>query len=359
NAKVDGSTVDSAGSVTIDAEEAAAIHALTIGAAGGSDKVTFGGSLSINVIDNDVTGAIIGAAANVKAKDNVRVIAQDKATIPSIAGGSAIGGKTGVGLSITEVTVIDTTEAYIDAAATVSGDGINAFTDVLGNSRSGVSIEANSDESIVNIAVGGAFSTQAAGSGAATVTYIDVTARASQKKLAATPAAGAGITSLHDIDIVSRGHLSLVGVSGAIAGSKVGVGIGADAGVVTRHVEAYIDQGATAHAGNNVVVMAHSDVSITSVSASAAIGTTGAGALTVGVSVLDPTTRAYIGNGAIVSSDGNVLVSAEEDTDLDQVSGNIAGAGTGAAGLAAGVGVLTKTTEAYIAANASVTALAK
>ena len=204
-------------------------------------------------------------------------IAEDTASIVVIAGGIAIGGKTGVGLSITEVTVIDTTEAWIDAAATVSGDGISNFTDVLGNVRSGVSVEANSDETIVNIAVGGAFSTQAAGAGAATVTYIDVAARAYQKAASAVPGAGAGITSLHDVDIVARGHLSLTGVAGAIAGSKVGIGIGADAGVVTRRVEAYI-AGGKVHAGNNVVVMAQSDVSIVSVSGSVAIGTTGAGA---------------------------------------------------------------------------------
>jgi len=315
--------------------------------------------VSVNVIDNDVIAAIAGATANVKARDNVRVIAQNSASIVTIAGGLAIGGKTAVGLSVTNVTVIDITEAWIDAAATVQGDGINAFTDVLGNSRKGVSIEANSDESIVTIGVGGAISTNAAVSGAATVTYIDVSASAGQKRVDAVPGAGAGITSLNDINIVARGHLALVGVAGALSGSKVGVGIGADAGIIRRRIEAFIDQGAKATAGNNVIVMAKSDIDITSVSAAAAIGTTGAGALTVGVQVLDLTTRAFIGDGAVVRADANVLVSAEEATDLDQVSGNIAGAGTGAAGIAAGVGVINKTTEAFIAANASVTALAK
>lgn len=315
--------------------------------------------MSVNVIDNDVIAAIAGATANVKARDNVRVIAQNSASIVTIAGGLAIGGKTAVGLSVTNVTVIDITEAWIDAAATVQGDGINAFTDVLGNSRKGVSIEANSDESIVTIGVGGAISTNAAVSGAATVTYIDVSASAGQKRVDAVPGAGAGITSLNDINIVARGHLALVGVAGALSGSKVGVGIGADAGIIRRRIEAFIDQGAKATAGNNVIVMAKSDIDITSVSAAAAIGTTGAGALTVGVQVLDLTTRAFIGDGAVVRADANVLVSAEEATDLDQVSGNIAGAGTGAVGIAAGVGVINKTTEAFIAANASVTALAK
>src|SRR5262249_12236052 len=62
---------------------------------------------------------------------------------------------------------------------------------------------------------------------------------------------------------------------------------------------------------------------------------------------------------AFVVAQGNVLVSAEDDTTLDQVSGNIAGAGTGAAGVAAGIGVLTKHTEAYINNDAQVTGLAR
>src|SRR5262249_50901866 len=117
--------------------------------------------------------------------------------------------------------------------------------------------------------------------------------------------------------------------------------------------------GASAHGDDNVIVAAAGDMTLTSVSAAISIGTTGAGSLTAGVSILDLTARAFIGTNAVVSSDGNVLVSAEDDTTLDQISGNIAGAGTGAVGIAAGVGTLTKTTEAYVAQGASVTALAK
>ncbi|WP_158271824.1 LEPR-XLL domain-containing protein, partial [Methylosinus sporium] len=358
-AKVDGSTIDSNGDAIIDAEETAAIHSLTLGGAGG-DNVSFASSLSINVIDNTVTAAVVGATSNLSARNNLRVTADDTANIVAIAGGLAAGGDVGVGLAATNVTILDTTKAYVDGAATLSAGGAGAaFTDVGGQSRRGLSIEANAGESVVIIGVGGAFAGDGAGAGALTLTYIDVSALAFEDAPSVTPAAGAGLHSDHDVDIVSHGHLSLVGVAGAIAGSEVGIGAGADAGYVKRRLEAYIGAGATAKGGDNVIVNAQGDMTVTSVSAAVAGASTGAGGLTTGVSVLDLAGKAHIDAGAVVRSDGNVLVSAEDDTTLDQVSGNIAAAGTGAGGIAAGVGYVKKTTEAYIAAGASVTALAK
>jgi len=359
-ANVDRSTITGNGDVTVDAEEAAAINSLTIGGAGG-DNVAVGASVSINVVDDPVTASITGAAANVSAHGNLRVIAQDTANIVAIAGALAIGGKTGVGLSITNVTILDTTNAFIDGAATASADGATAtFTDVLGKTHQGLSIEANTSETVTIIAVGGAFSKQGAGTGAVTLTYIDVSAKAYEEAPSAAPGANAGITSLHDIDIASHGHLFLVGVAGALAGaSNVAVGIGADAGYIKRDTEAYVGAGARAHGGDNVIVAAFADMTQTSVSASGGFSGKVAVTVTAGVTVLDLTTLAYIGSGANVSSDGNVLVSAEDDTTINQVSGNLAGGGNGAVGIAAGVGVLTKDTEAYIDTNATVTALAE
>ncbi|MCB1491701.1 MAG: hypothetical protein KDJ77_07865, partial [Rhodobiaceae bacterium] len=359
-AKVDGSSVDANGDVTISGHQGAAIHSLTIGGAGGS-TTSVAGSLSINVINNDVTSAIVGGTADVAAHGNVRVKADNSASIVTIAGSLAAGGKVGVGASLTNATIVDTTKAYIDGAAKVSADGATAtFEDVLGATHSGVSIEADSAENIVIVAVGGAFTSEVAVSGAVSFTYIDVTAKAYQDAPSVAAASDDGITSKKDIDIAAHGHMTLVGVAGALAGSsEVGVGIGADAGYVKRTIEASIGAGATAKADDDVIVATTGDIILTSVSAAISGGGEGAGNLTAGVSILDLTARAYIGSGAVVTADGNVLVSAEDTTTLNQVSGNIAGAGEGAAGIAAGIGVLNKTTEAYIAQDAQVTAFAK
>lgn len=360
-ARVSDSRVAANGSVKTAAHQGAGINSLAIGGAGGSGTAV-AGSVSVNVVNNEVRAAIAGAAADVAAHGNVRVTADNVASIVTIPGSLAVGGRVGVGLSVSEITILDTTEASIDGAAKVYADGaLDAFTDVLGATHRGVSIEAKAAENIISAAVGGALSgSGGAGSGAASFTYVDVTAKAYVTAPTAALAADDGITSGREVNVAAYGDLTLVGVAGALAGaSGVGVGVGADAGYVKRNLEASIGAGARVHGEDNVGVIAVGDATLTSVSAAASIAGTGAGSLTAGVSVLDLTARAFIGADAAVSSDGNVLVSAEDTTELVQVSGNVAGAGTGAGGVAAGIGVVNKTVEAYIASNAVVTALAK
>ena len=365
---VDSSTIQAAGSVDIEGEETAGIYSLTIGAAGG-DNVAIGASVSINVIDDPVTASITGASSYVSAQNNLTVYATNTANIVAIAGSLGIGvTKAGVGVSITNVDIIDTTDAYIDGAATVSANGLSgSLTDVLGNPYQGVSIQANSDENVVILAVGGAFSKQGAGTGAVSFTYIDATANAYEASPSGTPTTGVGgvggtggITSGEDVDIAAQGTVTVVGIAGALAGSgNVAVGIGSDAGDFINTVAAYIAPNAQAVASRNVIVAAYDDATLTSVSAAGAIVAAGSGGtftLTAGVTVLDLTTLAYIGSDATVFAKNNVLVSAEDDTTLNQVSGNLAGGGSGAVGIAAGVGVVTKNTDAYIDTGAKVTA---
>lgn len=57
-------------------------------------------------------------------------------------------------------------------------------------------------------------------------------------------------------------------------------------------------------------------------------------------------------------ANNNALVSAEDQTTLTLVSGNITGSGTAAVGIGAGISVLNKNTNSYIASDAQVTALA-
>ena len=143
-AKVENSTITSSGDVKVDAEESSAIHSLSIGGAGG-EEFAVAGSLSANVITTNVTGAITGGASSVSAKNNLRVIANNTANIVAIAGALAIGGKAGVGLSVTNVTILNTTKAYTWRGGGVRRRNVRLFTDVLGTHQ-GLSIEANSEE---------------------------------------------------------------------------------------------------------------------------------------------------------------------------------------------------------------------
>lgn len=90
----------------------------------------------------------------------------------------------------------------------------------------------------------------------------------------------------------------------------------------------------------------------------AGAGGANAGALTAGVSVMNLTTEAYAASGSELFAQNNVVISADDTTEIDQVAGSVAGAGSGAGAIAAGIGVITKNTNAYIEGGASVTALA-
>jgi hypothetical protein len=107
-----------------------------------------------------------------------------------------------------------------------------------------------------------------------------------------------------------------------------------------------------------VVVDAFGRFSTIGISAAAALSGSGSASLTAGISVVNLTTRAFIGSAANVFSNGNVVVSADEDTRILSVAASLAISGGAAIGVPLVVGVLNKTTEAFIGAGASVTALA-
>ncbi len=158
-----------------------------------------------------------------------------------------------------------------------------------------------------------------------------------------------------------------LGIAGAIAGSgTAAVTPGVDVAVVTNTTEAWIGDATVVNAKGDVDVVAKANEEILSISAGAAASGVVAVGGAVSVVVLDDTTHAFIGNdattsigGAHVAANGNVLVSAMDNTKIDVIAGSL-GLGFGAAGIGASVGVtvITKDTEAYIGNYATVDAKA-
>ena len=352
-ASVNGSSATAtAGDVTTTADEEATIQALAVGLEGAQNSAG-GGSLSINVITDTVTASIAGAAV-VSASGNVKVKSTNDATIAALAGQIAIGGKVGVGISITTSVVVDHTYAFISGTADVTGD-------------TGVSINANSDQHLSTIAVGGTIGGSNVGvAGSATVTVIDETTLAyvdtpgSTRPATAIVQGGTGSGSTGNVAIDAEDTMELLGTAGALTfGGKAGVGVGVDAGVVTRKTQAYIGANAKVAADGSVTVVANASETITSLSLAGAFSGNVAVGVTAGVSTLDLTTSAFIDSGAVVTAKNNVLVSAEDGTTVTQVAGNINGSGSVAVGVGAGISVIDKTTDSYIASDAQVTALAQ
>jgi hypothetical protein len=229
----------------------------------------------------------------------------------------------------------------------------------------GVAVVAANFLDLQTIAAGGSVSGEGSLAGSATVNVLNDTTLA-------YIAAGAVVSATDDAPgtgpgvMVSAGDLlSLLSTAGAAAaGGDDGLGVGADVDSISKNTEAYI---ATANvaADGDVLVTASSAENLTSISASVGLGGETGVAGSASVYVLSITTRAFIGDdpsnptpGATnVLASGSILVSASEQTLLNIISGNFAGSGEASLGAAAGVPVITKTTEAFVGAGANVTAL--
>ncbi len=120
---------------------------------------------------------------------------------------------------------------------------------------------------------------------------------------------------------------------------------------------------ANVHVGDNVLITATSSENETSISAGGAGGGTAAIAINAGVPVLNITTKAFVadgasaGGGATIYAPGNMNVAADEQTNLQVISGNLTFSGTASIGAAAAVPIITKTTEAYVGQFANITVL--
>ena len=304
------------------------------------------------MITDTVTASIAGAAV-VSASGNVKVKSTNDATIAALAGQIAIGGKVGVGISITTSVVVDHTYAFISGTADVTGD-------------TGVSINANSDQHLSTIAVGGTIGGSNVGvAGSATVTVIDETTLAyvdapgSPRPATAIVQGGTGLGSTGNVAIDAEDTMELLGTAGALTfGGKAGVGVEGrgrrypqDPGLYRRRCQG--------RGRSSITVVANASETITSLSLAGAFSGNVAVGVTAGVSTLDLTTSAFIDSGAVVTAKNNVLVSAEDGTTVTQVAGNVDGSGSVLVGVGAGISVIDKTTNSYIASDAQVTALAQ
>ncbi len=135
--------------------------------------------------------------------------------------------------------------------------------------------------------------------------------------------------------------------------------------VINNTILAYIDDGAIVNTRGDVAVVAHSSGDVFTV----AITGSGSGTVALAGSIafvdLTDTTMAYIGDtaasdsaGTVVNAGGNVLVDATDDTVAYLITGAISiGFGGGGIGASVSVAMLNKTTDAFIGSHATVNAL--
>src|SRR5215203_4846896 len=221
----------------------------------------------------------------------------------------------------------------------------------------GVAVTATNSDDIAVVGVGAGFSGTAAVSlaGAVGVTTVNTSATIganTQVNCGATcndNVAGANPSQSVRVAAANQYYELGIAASLAIAGSA-GIAVPVGVHILDVTTDAFIGSGAQINAANDVLVTADGENTLVSVVVGAGGGTVGV-AGSVGVAVLEVTTRARTGS-ATISAGGDVLVAANDDTKLLLIHIGVAGGFVGV-GATVGVATLTKTVEASIG-NSSV-----
>ncbi len=342
-------TVDAKRNITVEAQSPETITSLAAEvSAGGETGVA--GAISVYV-PTTTTLAYIGNGSSVSAGGNVEVTANVAETITLLAGAVGGGGENGIGASNTTLVKTDIVEAAIGLGATIVSQG-----------PIGLLLQAILSGNMTTIAVGGAGGGEAGVAGSATVNVWNDTTHA-------TISGGTTVNqsnSSGSVALQASDATTLLSTAGALGGGgEAGIGAGADVAQITKNTQASIGA-ATVTAAGNVAVQATSSENFTSLVATAGAGGSVGVAGSVGVYLFNITTRSFIGPDPLdstttgttsVRAQGSVQVAANEATKDLGIAGSLSAAGSVAVGAAAVVPIVTKDTEAFIGANAHVTAM--
>ncbi len=290
------------------------------------------------------TQAFIGAQATVAAGENIDITAEDKTTVILGTGAGAGGGAAGVAGALGVTLIHDSAEAFIaKGATTTSGKATN--------------VNSATKEDLYILGITGSGAGAAAVNGAAIVTVVKSDSTAYIAGLDQENPSNKNSTTGEDVIIVADSETNILSVGGAGGGAGVaGVGGVVDVTVLAKTTKAYIGKEADVNATRNVIVKAESEEQIVS----GTLAIFGAGVASVnGVAstrVVSNTTEAFIDDDSNVDANGNIALSATDDSLLLAFTGT--GSGAGAAGVTGvvNVNVVSNDTRAYIADNATVNA---
>jgi hypothetical protein len=309
----DGATVRAANDVTVDARSSQ--DAILVDASLGAGFVGVGGSVGVLTL-NDTVKARIGNAAVVSAGDTVAVRAHSQTDTTTVDGGVA-GGFVGVGVAVGVLVVDKSTTAEIDDFAQVDalGNGSGVGDVLNGNfvggdaaqgfartTATGLVVQATSQENVLHIVVAGGGGLVGVG-GAVGVVVIDsdTVAEIGQAQVNQNNLGGEG----QDVYVLAGNDTRLRAIRGGVGGGFVGVGAAVDVGVVRNDVGAFIRNGASVRAGDEVEVDALAIKKLDGFTAAAGVGAVGVSGSVSVWSVGTDTTSGY-------DADGNNVITADE-----------------------------------------------
>jgi len=360
NSAVSVNTAGVPGDLYLAAKTTGEILAITASGTG-AGKVGIAGSVSNNKIIN-TTQSYISNDSDISSLNNAALTSVDDSSILSVAGSVSYGGKAGIGASVSLNTVDKKTDSYIensdiDAVGNVSVTAISGKTgDVYSHSSDTQHDDSNPTEILSVSAAIGASQGQMAAAGAVSINTVSNETHAYM-----TGRKSNGITAGGDIEAAATDDSDILSVAGSLAGSGGGAGVGVSFAwnEIDNDTGAYMGSGINAQsAAGDIRVSAEEAASIFSIAAAGGaadkLGLAGAAV----INTITNTTSAYIGDGTAtsVSADGNVIISADDDTDILSIAGSFGGGGTAGLGASNSTIITDNTVSASIGSGTAVTA---
>ena len=267
----------------------------------------------------------------------------------NVATGLAVSGSVAVGV-VGAVNTLGTDASHQFVTRAYIGD------DAKVNAATTATLSATASEDLTTFAIAGAASGSVSAGGAAVVNVINTDTRAYLGAGAELNKAASLVSQSASLSAQDTTSLFDV-VAGAAASGSVGVGASGDVAVITKSTQAYVGHGAWAETAGNLLVQSAAAEDFRSIAIGLGIGGSAGAAGSVSVYSLTGTTLGYIDDNATLRVRGSALISADDQSVMNLISGSASAGGSGAIGAAAGVTVFDKTTRASIGGNADVEVL--
>ena len=383
NAVVNGGTMN-VNNLTVNANGTPRIENIGIGIAVAGQGAGVTGSVSVNMIDNDVT-AHIGSGAYITADGSVGVVATSDEQIANYAGQAAVAGQgAGVGVSVvvnqiagtTSATVGDEGENEAETSVTAKGNSsldtntfirgyeygydsenekensqinnalisqdtvsMNTTINRESETRSGLVVDASSTRDmksfLLTAGVGGM------GAGVTGTVNVNMIKGATNAGVANTivdgTVGGANAPDKVGVFVNAGDYTNMSGFvgSGGVGGIGAGVGLGSDTNTFSRNVEAVVENSDIK--ANTFEVDADSQQGISSFAVGAGIAGVGGGvAGIVTVTELENATKAALLNSNVNANTVNINANHTGVVNAGNVSAGVGGVGAGV-GLSVGV----------------------
>ena len=319
-----------------------------IGASGSgqfnSTGVSIVGQYAQNDVDNETKAYLENASVTLTdtdtLTDEVRLKAEDKSTIHAIAGAVALGGKAGIGVSIGDNTIDNTTAAYSKNSNITSGK---------------LSVEALNENEIRALAATIVASQNGGGAGSIAVNNINNTATA---YLDNTDAADKSVSISDETFVSSKDQSDIEVLVGSIAGaSSAALGASVSVNTITNTVDAYLKNITQDEASNNTTVESEYKGRIAAFTGTVGVATSGgAGGAAISVNRIANTVNAYTTGASTDYLSKNITLKSISDADIENISIAFGGGSSVGVGGSVTTNFLNNNVSAYINDGAKVKA---